>query len=140
MGLHHLSRLELASVDMAWTHGGQPDLWPKCRRTLARKRAHSCFEHPAPFLASQAPNWSELAKCNRGRPFRSPSVACRIRGVGGRAQRHPLNVLRTTEFAGLRPLYRGAFVEAVRAGNSLADLRADVETHVGDVAFRVSFV
>ena len=86
MGPEDRSCRQLASTDLVIAHDGLPIFWPETLGTSSDERSPACMQCAPALFALGRNDPGLLAQSLCGGPFRSASPACRIRGVGGRAQ------------------------------------------------------
>src|SRR5439155_5918930 len=135
MGVHDISRRQLASADMDFPHARQPDLWPERRWASAGQRANTCVQQCASVSIPQTGDWCEVAKRYCRGPLRPASAARGVCRVGCRAKRYFGDFLRLSQFGGLRPVCGDAFLEALRFGGGCVSLGSHGEADPCDLAF-----
>ena len=104
LGVHHLSRRELVSPDVALVGGRFRALRPRSRGLPSHEPDPPRREFGAALLRVRAPHGRPLAERVRRRGVRAASPARRIRRVGGGAQGRPLRPVRRARPARLRAL------------------------------------
>ncbi len=125
MGLHHLSRLELASFDLAVACPRLADVRPRSRGPSRDQPTAACAECRAAVLGAGAGDWPRRSQRSRSGAVRASSYQCGVGGLAGGAQEPAQYAVPAADHGGLPALRQGSARRTVRRGVRPVRARAD---------------